>query len=64
MIVRARCFKGSAGMLPALSGMLPDGFALARFSPVQSSAAVFGLREEPPVTYRRQRAECSRSRIQ
>jgi hypothetical protein len=57
--MRARHFLGTAGMLPAVSGILPDNSAGSRVAPIGGVAAVLRFAEEPPATCRRQRAECS-----
>jgi hypothetical protein len=59
--MRTRHSLGSAGMLPAVSGILPDNSAGLRVALLVGGAAVLRFAQEPPALCRRQRAECSRS---
>jgi hypothetical protein len=59
--MRARHSLGSAGMLPAVSGIMPDNSAGLRVALLVGGVAVLRFAQEPPATCRRQRAECSRS---
>jgi hypothetical protein len=53
----ARHSLGSAGMLPAVSGILPDNSAGSRVALLVGVAAVLRFAEEPAATCRRQRAK-------
>jgi len=61
--MRARHSLGSAGMLPAVSGILPDNSVGLRVALPVGVVAVLRFPQEAPATCRRQRAECSRSPV-